>query len=380
MPKKPLSSKRKVLSTETKKEDITNAPVMRNPTTQTELKALVNKLNSQFGENAVVLGFPKNEYGEMLKEVKRLPTGILSLDIALGGGIPRGRFSEISGAYSSTKTSIALHIISKAQKLGLTCALADVEGTTDEAFLKRFDIDVDSLIYYRPDGLEEATEVMLTLQKSGKVQLGVIDSIAAMSPNKEQSSTMDKTIQMGVPQSLLSEFFRKYQANNNRLERELKESFTLIGINQLREKIGAYGDPEYTPGGRAKGFTASVDLRLRRGDWISEGTGENKEIVGQVTKFKIEKNKTSQRMRTGEFDYYFTPDNSAGVPENHYDTIKDIIVCAVTWGIIERGGAWYNYGDNKYKGLDALVEALRNDSELLEQMTQDIKEVALRKE
>ena len=246
MQKKQLSSKKRVISTDNStvggKPEATNASPLRNPTSKSELKALVTKLNSQFGENAVVLGFPKNEYGEMLKEVKRLPTGILSLDIALGGGIPRGRYSEISGAYSSTKTSIALHIISRAQKMGLTCALADVEGTTDEQFLKRFDIDVDSLIYYRPDGLEEATEVMLTLQKSGKVQLGAIDSIAAMSPNKEQSSTMDKSIQMGVPQSLLGEFFRKYQANNNRLERELKESFTLIGINQLREKIGAYGD------------------------------------------------------------------------------------------------------------------------------------------
>lgn len=370
----------KVIKSPAKRKLETGAPTAKSKAqVDPRIQGLIKDINKKFGDNAIVLGFPKDEYGNILKSVRRVTTGILSLDVALGGGLPIGRYTEISGAYSSTKTSLTLHIIKSAQSQGKTCAFCDVEGTTDEAFLKKVGVDVDTLIYYRPDSMEEATEVMLTLQKSGLVQVGVIDSIAAMSPNKEQSTSMEETTRMGIPQALLGEFFRKYQANNNRLEREGNEAFTLIGVNQLREKIGAYGDPEYTPGGRAKGFTASVDLRLRRGDWITEGSGENKEVVGQVTKFKIEKNKTSQRMRTGEFDYYYSNENSAGVPENYFDIVKDTIVCAVDWGIIERAGAWFMYAGNKYQGLNSLVSALKEDSELIEQVRKEVLEVALPK-
>ena len=206
-----------------------------------ELQKLINDLNKKFGANAVSIGVA-NELDGSIKLIERIPTWSFALDLALGGGIPVGRFTELSGAYSSTKTTQALHIIKKAQMMGLTSALIDVEGTTDEAFLKVFGIDIDNLIYSRPDGTEEATQLILDLQRSGEVQVAVLDSIAAMSPNKEQETAMDDTMRMGIPQQLLGEFFRKYQANNNRLEREGKRPFTLIGINQLREKIGAYGD------------------------------------------------------------------------------------------------------------------------------------------
>lgn len=206
-----------------------------------ELNKLLNDLNKKFGSNAVTLGFPKNEEGDV-KGIERLPTGSISLDIALGGGLPLGRFIEISGAYSSTKTTQCLHIIANAQKRGLVCALVDVEGTTDEVFAEKIGVDFESLIYSRPDGMEEALQLLLDLQRSGEVHLAVLDSIAAMSPNKEQDTNMEDTFRMGVPQQLLGEYFRKYQANNNRLEREGHKAFTIIGANQLREKIGAYGD------------------------------------------------------------------------------------------------------------------------------------------
>ena len=343
-----------------------------------EITKLLNDLNKKFGMNAVTLGFPKSEDGE-IKTIERIPTGSISLDIALGGGLPLGRFIEVSGAYSSTKTTQCLHIIAQAQKRGLVCALVDVEGTTDEAFAESIGVDFDSLIYSRPDGMEEALQLLLDLQKSGEVHLAVLDSIAAMSTNKEQETTMEETVRMGIPQQLLGEYFRKYQANNNRLEREGKKPFTIIGINQLREKIGAYGDPEYTPGGRAKGFACSVDIRLRRGDWISEGTGDNKEIVGQVVKFKIEKNKTFKRMQTGEFDFYFSSDNNAGIPEFFNDNYKEIIVCAVEWGVIERTGSWFVYNNQKYQGMNNLVAALKEDPSLIEKLKEEVLFLATRK-
>ena len=206
-----------------------------------ELSKLVESLNKKFGTNAVSLGFPKTENGGM-KTIERIPTGSFSLDIALGGGLPLGRFIEISGAFSSTKTTQCLHIIANAQKRGLVCALLDVEGTTDEKYVKSVGVDFDNLLYSRPDGMEEALQMLLDMQKSGEVHLAVLDSIAAMSTNKEQDTSMEETVRMGIPQQLLGEYFRKYQANNNRLEREGKKPFTIIGINQVREKIGAYGD------------------------------------------------------------------------------------------------------------------------------------------
>ncbi len=343
-----------------------------------ELEKLMSDLNKKFGANCITLGVPKDEEGN-IKSIERLSTGSIALDLALGGGIPEGRFIELSGAYSSTKTTQALHIIREAQKKGYVCALVDVEGTTDEAFLEALGVDVSTLLYSQPDGMEEACQLILDMQKSGEVQLCVLDSIAAMSPNKEQETAMEDTIRMGIPQQILGEFFRKFQANNNRLNRENKTPFTLIGINQLREKIGAYGDPEYTPGGRAKGFACSVDIRLRRGDWITEGVGNDKEIVGQVVKFKIEKNKTFKRMQTGEFDFYFA-DNNAGVPVFYNDNEKEIVMCGVEWGIIERTGSWFVCFGQKYQGLTALVNALKSDPEMVQKLKSEVLKLIVHKD
>lgn len=235
-----MPTKKSVKSPVLPQESETTSKVTKS-TISPELRKLVSDLNKKFGNNAVTIGFPKDEMGN-IKEIERIPTGSISLDIALGGGLPLGRFIEISGAYSSTKTTQCLHIIREAQKRGMVCALIDVEGTTDEAFVTALGVDFDELIYSRPDSMEEATQLILDLQRSGEIQLAVLDSIAAMAPNKEQETAMDETVRMGIPQQILGEFFRKYQANNNRLTREGFRAFTLIGINQLREKIGSYGD------------------------------------------------------------------------------------------------------------------------------------------
>ena len=215
--------------------------IPKNTQKSVELQKLTAELNKKFGANCITIGVPKDEDGN-IKSIERISTGSISLDLALGGGIPEGRFIELSGAYSSTKTTQALHIVREAQKKCYTCALVDVEGTTDDNFLEALGVDSDALLYSRPDGMEEACQLILDMQKSGAVQLCILDSIAAMSPNKEQETSMEDTVRMGIPQQILGEFFRKFQANNNRLNREGKKPFTLIGINQLREKIGAYGD------------------------------------------------------------------------------------------------------------------------------------------
>ena len=230
-----------VAKNKVKRVAVETEPALKTTRKSAELEKLMSDLNKKFGANCITLGVPKDEEGN-IKSIERLSTGSIALDLALGGGIPEGRFIELSGAYSSTKTTQALHIIREAQKKGYVCALVDVEGTTDEAFAESIGVDFDSLIYSRPDGMEEALQMLLDMQKSGEVHLAVLDSIAAMSTNKEQDTSMEETVRMGIPQQLLGEYFRKYQANNNRLEREGKKPFTIIGINQVREKIGAYGD------------------------------------------------------------------------------------------------------------------------------------------
>ena len=369
-PKKPV----KKMATKEEKvtpvvEEKVEQPVTRKKT-RAELANIITGLNKKFGVNAVSLGVPRNTDGT-IKLVPRIPTGAVALDVGLGGGIPVGRYTEISGALSTTKSTQTLHIISNAQKMGMVCALCDAEGTLDEAYMKSCGVDIDELIYYRPDGFEEATEVMLTLQRSGKVQLGVFDSWAALSSTKEQETAMDDSTQLGIVPRLMGEYFRKYTMAKNRLEREGQQAFTVIGVNQLREKIGAYGDAEYTPGGRAKGFTASVDIRFRRGDWIKSGSGKDAKFVGQVVKFKIEKNKLYKRMQTGEFDFYYDT-NGAGVTPNYNDNEKSIIMLAVQWGVVERAGAWFRYNDKKYQGVEPLIKELRADRELYDKLYQEV--------
>lgn len=337
------------------------------------LEKLMNDINKKYGENSVRVASDI-----LVERAKRIPTGSIALDIALGGGIPLGRFTQISGAYSSTKTTQTLHIIAKAQEQGLTCAMFDVEGTTDKDYMKQIGIDVDNILFVKPSGLEECTQMILDMQESGVVQLAVMDSIASLFPLKELNSDMDETVQMGTKQKLLGEFLGKYQSINNKLERRGDIPFTLIAINQIREKIGSYGDPEYTPGGRAIGFYASVDIRLRRGDWLKQGKGDNAEIVGQVVKFKIEKNKTYKRMQTGEFDFFFS-ENDTAIPVGHNDNFKSVIIEGIAWGLIERGGAWF-YLDKengvKFQGVDALISHLRENPQIVEDLKVKILELA----
>lgn len=332
------------------------------------LEKTITLINKKFGEGAVTLGIPKSLKGP----IKRIPTGSLSLDIDLGGGIPVGRVTEISGGFSSGKSTQVMHIIRNAQTMGIVCVIIDAEGTYDEDYFNMLNVDPETVYYSQPDSLEEGTQIVLDLQREGAIGLAVLDSIAAMTPNRIQDSEMDEKTQIGIAPKLWGEFLGKFQMNNNKLVRDGKRPVTLIGVNQLRERIGAYGDPEYTTGGRAWGFYKSVDIRFRKGDWITVGKGDDKEVVGQVTKYKIEKNKTYKRMKVGEFDFYLT-DNPLGVPPLYNDNTKEIIILAISRDIIHKAGAWFKYKDQKYQGIDRLIEALKSDNALMRELTDKIK-------
>lgn len=354
----------------------------------------------KFGTNAIIKGsdMEKARYG-------RVSTSSISLDLAIGGGVPVGRLIQVAGAKSTGKSTIAGHILKNCQNLtvnwvwterkeekgrevvteyvktqkGLVCAYLDVEGTMTPEWAKNsIGIDINNWLYSQPSGLEEALEMAHQMQKDG-VHLIVIDSIEALEPTKEYISEIGETIQMGIKPKTIGEYCRKYTATNNGLARKGKLPCTVILINQLREKIGAYGDNEYTPGGRSIEFYASLDLRLRRADWISIGTGDNKEIIGWTVKFKSNKNKTYKQQQSGEFDFYF--DEGGRVEPGNVDNFKEIVVEGIAWGVVDRAGAWFKYkGENLAQGADNTIAYLAENLDVFEEIKKELFDIIKKEE
>lgn len=310
-------------------------------------------IEKQFGKGSIM------KLGDAHKvNVETVPTGSLSLDIALGGGIPKGRIIEIYGPESSGKTTLTLHAIAEMQKTGGTAAFIDAEHALDPAYAKRLGVDTDNLLISQPDNGEQALEIVETLVRSNAVDLIVVDSVAALVPRAEIEGDMGDA-HMGLQARLMSQALRKLTGVISR------SNTTIIFINQIRMKIGVmFGNPETTTGGNALKFYASVRMDIRRISQIKQG----EEIVGNRARVKVVKNKVAPPFRQAEFDIMY----NKGISKS-----GDVLDLAVENNIVEKAGAWFAYGEGKIgQGREATKTYLEENPKVLEEIAKKVRAAA----
>lgn len=311
----------------------------------------MEQITKQFGDGSIM------KLGEAKKvDVELLPSGALSLDIALGGGYPKGRIIEIYGPESSGKTTLTLHAIAEIQKQGGTAAFIDAEHALDPSYARKLGVDTDNLIVSQPDNGEQALEIAETLVRSNAVDLIIVDSVAALTPQAEIDGDMGDS-HMGLQARLMSQALRKLTGIIN------KSRATVVFINQIRMKIGVmFGNPETTTGGNALKFYASVRLDIRRIGQIKVGD----EILGNRTKVKVVKNKIAPPFRIAEFDIMY----NEGISKT-----GDILDLAVQHGIVGKAGAWFDYGEEKIgQGRDKTKEFLKQNPDVLAEIDAKVRE------
>jgi recombination protein RecA len=319
-----------------------STPVPRDTARDKAIELAVSTIEKQFGKGSIM------RLGEEIPapEVRVVPTGSLGLDIALGvGGLPRGRVVEIYGPESSGKTTLALHVVSQAQKIGGICAFVDAEHALDVGYARKLGVRTDDLLVSQPDHGEQALEITEMLVRSGAVDVVVVDSVAALTPRAELEGEMGDS-HVGLQARLMSQALRK-------LTGTIAKSNTLvIFINQIRMKIGVmFGNPETTTGGNALKFYASVRLDIRRTGSIKKG----EEVIGSETKVKVVKNKVAPPFKQASFDILY----GEGISRE-----GEIIDLGVECGVVEKSGAWYSYkGERVGQGKDNSREFLREHPE-----------------
>ena len=316
------------------------------------LETAMAYIEKQFGKGAIMkLGDAR------AMDVEAIPTGSMTLDMALGiGGVPRGRIIEIYGPESSGKTTVALHIIAETQKMGGEVAFIDVEHALDPVYAEKLGVDIENMLVSQPDSGEQALEIAEALTRSGAIDCIVIDSVAAMVTKAEIDGEMGDT-HVGQLARLMSQAMKKLTGVIG------KSNTTAIFINQVREKIGVmYGNPETTPGGRALKFYSSVRIEVRRGEQIKNGS----EVIGNRTRCKVVKNKVAPPFKECEFDIMY----GQGISR-----VGEVLDLAVDLDIVKKGGAWFSYGEMKLgQGRDNSKENLLNNPDIMKEIEDKIKE------
>lgn len=318
------------------------------------LDSVFGQIEKQFGKGSVMRLGDKSDV-----KIEAVPTGALSLDVALGiGGVPRGRIVEIYGPESSGKTTVALHIAAEAQKMGGVAAFIDAEHALDPVYAEKLGVNIDDLIVSQPDTGEQALEITEQLCRSGAIDVIVVDSVAALVPKQEIEGLMGDA-HVGLQARLMSQALRKLAGVVNR------SNTIAIFINQLREKVGVlYGNPETTTGGRALKFYASVRLDVRRIETIK---GENG-VTGNRTKVKVVKNKVAPPFKEAEFDIVY----GEGISK-----ISNIVDVAVDYDIIEKSGSWYSYdGTRLGQGKESAKQVLKDNPELCDEIEVKVRAAA----
>ncbi len=315
-----------------------------------ELEAVLKEIKKQYGEGTVML------LGESeVMDIESIPSGSLSLDVALGiGGYPKGRIVEIYGPESCGKTTLAIHAVAEAQKMGLKAAYIDAENAFDRDYAAALGVDVDTLLFAQPDCGEDCLEIATKLIGSGKIGICVIDSVAALIPKAELEGAMGDA-RIGLQARLMSQALRKMVGI-------IKKSNCLcIFINQIREKIGVlFGNPETTTGGNALKFYASIRLEVRKSTQVKDG----EDAIANLTKVKVVKNKCAPPFRKAEFEIVF------GKGINRFGEIIDK---SIEYDIIHKSGSWFSYGEVKLgQGKQAVIDLLNDNPELLEEIEQKV--------
>ncbi len=315
------------------------------------LDAALAQIEKQFGKGSVMkLGDTKT------MEVETIPTGSLSLDIALGmGGIPRGRIVEVYGPESSGKTTVSLHMVAEVQKRGGIAGFIDAEHALDPAYAKKIGVDIDNLYISQPDNGEQALEITETMVRSGAVDIVIVDSVAALVPKAEIDGDMGDS-HVGLQARLMSQALRKLTAVIS------KSNCIVIFINQLREKVGImFGNPETTTGGRALKFYSSIRLDVRRVEAIKQAG----EVIGNHTRVKVVKNKIAPPFKEAEFDIMFGEGISVA---------GDILDLAADIGVIQKSGAWYAYESNKIgQGRENAKNFLKENPQIMDEVEQKVR-------
>ena len=317
------------------------------------LDAAISQIEKQYGKGAVMkLGDPANQMN-----VETIPTGSLSLDIALGlGGIPKGRIVEIYGPESSGKTTVTLHMIAEVQKRGGIAGFIDAEHALDPVYAKNIGVDIDNLYISQPDNGEQALEITETMVRSGAIDIVVVDSVAALVPKAEIDGDMGDS-HVGLQARLMSQALRKLTAVIS------KSNCTVVFINQLREKVGVmFGNPETTTGGRALKFYSSVRMDVRRIESLKQGG----EIIGNHTRVKVVKNKIAPPFKVAEFDIMF----GEGI-----SVVGDILDLAASVDIVNKSGAWYAYnGDKIGQGRENAKQYLKDNPAVCQEIESRVRE------